>query len=313
MATDVRSVPGICDVERILGADADPRAAPDLLIEVPHGATTAQDYARVRGSLQGELPDDLQDFFFVNTDVGAPECARWIARRYVGTDGGDAGDPTTTRTARQAWIVRCRVPRTFIDCNRVVGTADGDLHEAGLTQAVPGYITDDADRQRLVGMHREYTDVAERAFAAVCGNGGLGLIVHTYAPKAVGIVDIDAGIVEALHRAYEPAQYATWPDRPVVDLITETTEGESCAPRAIADRLRAAYALIGIDATENVSYKLHPGTMALQHCRRYPDRVLCLELSRGELADPFTPFEEMRISGSRVARMSRPIVEALGG
>ena len=33
------SVAGVCNTGVVSGAQADPQAAPDLLIEVPHGAT----------------------------------------------------------------------------------------------------------------------------------------------------------------------------------------------------------------------------------------------------------------------------------
>ena len=39
--------------------------------------------------------------------------------------------------------------------------------------------------------------------------------------------------------------------------------------------------------------------------------LLCIEISRALLADPFCPFEEMHIGREKVERMSGPIVEAL--
>ena len=48
------------------------------------------------------------------------------------------------------------------------------------------------------------------------------------------------------------------------------------------------------------------------HSVAYPRKVVCLELNRALLADPFTPFQEMRIGKKNVARMAEPIEVALG-
>ncbi|MCC7110979.1 MAG: hypothetical protein IT382_16925, partial [Deltaproteobacteria bacterium] len=69
------SIEGVVDVQQVRGARARPGAAADLLLEVPHGATRAHHFAALKGQLKGPFPDDLLDFFFVNTDVGAPEAA----------------------------------------------------------------------------------------------------------------------------------------------------------------------------------------------------------------------------------------------
>ena len=68
---------------------------------------------------------------------------------------------------------------------------------------------------------------------------------------------------------------------------------------------------IGIEATENATYRLHASTTGFVHASRYAGRVLCLEINRGLLAEPFSPFEEMHIGPDRVARMSWPIADAL--
>ena len=68
------------------GPDAAPDAPPSLLIEIPHGATTAEHYLAARRRMRGDLPADLEQFFFVNTDAGAPECAERIARLLTAPD-----------------------------------------------------------------------------------------------------------------------------------------------------------------------------------------------------------------------------------
>ncbi|MCW0295090.1 hypothetical protein NIL11_27110, partial [Klebsiella pneumoniae] len=73
-------VKGVCNTGVVAGREADPHSAPDFLIEVPHGATRLLHYESFRGLLKGDYPDDLIKFFYVNTDVGAPETAVAIAR-----------------------------------------------------------------------------------------------------------------------------------------------------------------------------------------------------------------------------------------
>ena len=59
---------------------------PDLLVEIPHGATRAAHFDALASELVGPFPDDLRDFFFVNTDVGAPEVGGALAARVVADD-----------------------------------------------------------------------------------------------------------------------------------------------------------------------------------------------------------------------------------
>lgn len=300
-AGELASIPHVCEVETVAAPGADPAAPPDLLLEVPHGATRERHYDEIRQRLVGDLPEDLRDFFFVNTDVGAPECAERLAR-LVAT----RGDP------RKVLVVRSLVPRTFIDCNRRLDAEPADYGKTGITAAVPSYVTDPADRATLRELHGAYVAVAERAYALVCGAGGLALTLHTYAPRSVH-VDVDRDIGAALRRAYEPGVYESWEPRPDVDLITETDDGARLAPPGLVAAVREQYARCGIAVTENVSYRLHPATLGHLFSTRYPGRVLCLEINRALLADPFTPFAEMRIGEEMVERMAAPLAAAYWG
>ena len=178
---EIASVPEVCEVERWTAPGADPEAPPDLLIEVPHGATRAAEYHAVRRRLAGDLPDDLIDFFFVNTDVGAPECAREIAAAVVAPSehprvadllGSDALAAVTAAPPRSVLVLRCLIPRTFVDCNRAVEAADPDYATTGVTKAVPDYVTDPGDIGLLTKLHAAYVQVASRAFDWICGAGG---------------------------------------------------------------------------------------------------------------------------------------------
>ncbi len=289
---DITAIDGVCEVAWTPGAGPDP----PLLIEIPHGATRHADYAALRARLVGTLPRDLEHFFFVNTDIGAPECAEHVARVLAEAGHG-------------ALILRCCVPRTFIDCNRVVAGMPGAVID-GMTPAVASYIREPADAALLEDLHRRYHALVERAYTRVCGRGGLALQMHSYAPRSVGIDRIDDDIVAALHRAYEPEVHATWPERPAVDLICAGAEGMLADPAVIAD-VRARYAAIDVAAEENATYRLHPATMGYYYTRTYPGQVLCVEVNRGLVADPFVPFGESPISPPKVARMSQPIADAL--
>src|SRR5262249_36061210 len=150
---------------------------------------------------------DLIEFFFVNTDVGAWEYGRRTAEQLIAAGA-----------ARAARVVRCRIPRTFIDTNRVEDAAAG----GGLTASVPGYIRDDADRQRLLDWHRRYVALVEEAFAAL-EPGGLGLLPHTYGPRTLGIETVGDDIVVQLRKAHERVE--DWPLRPEIDLIVRDPDG----------------------------------------------------------------------------------------
>ena len=315
---EITSVPGVCEVERWTAPGADSEAPPDLLIEVPHGATRAADYHAVRRRLAGDLPDDLIDFFFVNTDVGAPECAREIAAAVVApSDHPRAADllgadalAAVAAAPRSVLVLRCLVPRTFVDCNRALQAADPDYATTGVTKAVQDYVTDPADVRLLTELHAAYHRVASSAFDWICGAGGSALTFHTYAPRSIHLERFDHGIAAALRAAYAPGIYERWPERPAVDLITEAEDGSFLAPPERVRAVKANYAAIGIAAAENASYRLHPATMGYRFSALHPGRVLCVELNRALLAAPFSPFEEMTIGRAEVARMAAPIAAA---
>ncbi len=298
MNESVRTIPDVCEVARVGGDRRRPAA---FLLEVPHGATTLEHYTAIRNRLKSPLPDRLEEFYFVNTDVGAPECADKIAELIVaGSDIPELG----------VLIVRSLVPRTFIDCNRAAEVATDDFRRSQLTPALPEYIVAADDATELQGLYDVYQSVARAAYDEVCGGGGVALTLHTYAPRSVGIHTVDATIVRRLHEAYRPPLYDTWPVRPEVDLINRSVDGTELAPEELVARLQENFKQIGIEATESRTYQLHPATMAYRQSRRFPRQVLCLEISRGLLADPFTPFRPMVISALAVDRMSAPIADA---
>ncbi len=104
---------------------------------MPHGATEGAHFDAVRAKLYGDYPVDLREFFFVNTDVGAPECAREIAGRLAGA-------------GRSVLILRGLVPRTFIDCNRRTERGSEEIPGRQLTPAVPAYVRDERDISTLI-------------------------------------------------------------------------------------------------------------------------------------------------------------------
>lgn len=275
--------------------------APRLLIEVPHGATRAADYARVAAQLRSPLPADLDHFFHVNTDEGAPEAALAIADALA-----ERGVATV--------VARCTIPRTFVDTNRVIDPAgSGGKLVAGLTPGIPGYITDPGDIAALTALHAAYHAAVAPLYAEVCRGGGLALQLHSYAPRSVGVEATDANIVAALHAAYEPDVYATWPERPPVDLICATDDNSfRCNPKLVA-AVRAAFADAGLRAEENATYHLHAITMGLYYARAYPDRVLCVELRRDLVAAPFVPFAESPIDPAKVTQVVAPLLGVLAG
>ena len=305
----------VCETEEFSAAGADPAAPPDLLVEVPHGATRRKDFDETRRWLRGDFPADLQEFFFVNTDVGAPECAIRLARSFV----DPRGEPGLLELAglaeseidrpRKALVVRALLPRTFVDCNRVVrsSVATG----VRLTPAVPDYVTDPDDVRLLERRHRAYQSQAAAAYGRVCGAGGLAVALHTYAPRSVRIERLDGNIVDTLRAAYRPEVYESWPRRPPVDLISEGDDGRFLAPRGLVASIIELYEKQGIRPRQNATYRLHEGTTGYVHASRYLGQVLCLEINRELLADPFDPFVEMRIGEEKVREMALPLAAAM--
>jgi predicted N-formylglutamate amidohydrolase len=296
------SIPGLLDVALVRGAHAAPDAALDLVIEVPHGATATADFTALAAQLTSPLPDDLVAFFHVNTDAGAPELAMAIAERFV------ADEP-----ARTASVLRCRIPRTFIDCNRRIDVtpdaAPDELVAGKLTPGLMPWITTAEDRARLRAAHERYVACVREAIASLATDGAL-LLLHSYAPRTVD-VEVDLDIVASLRRAYQPDRASSWPLRPEVDVIGRALDGTSLAPAAVVEALRAELAPLGIAPADSATYPLHPGTLAHDHVVARPGRALCIEVRRDLLADPFEPFAEMRIAAAKVDRLAAPMARAL--
>ena len=291
------SIEDVCEVELVARGSRSAESSPGLLIEVPHGATRGVHFEQTRRRLVGEYADDLKQFFHANTDVGSIEVARHVARM-VSRD-------------TDVLVVRGLIPRTFVDCNRVLEDGPtGEVRE-GITPGLPDYVRRPEDVLTLTRMYEQYQTVVREAYEMVCGRGGSALILHTYAPRSVEIDRVDEGIVAALRRAYEPEVYDGWVQRPEVDLISEDADGNRLAPRSLVQRLCAAYAATGIEVGENQTYRLVPSTMGYVHSKSYPEKVTCVEISRALLVEEFLPFEEMRIDDVKALRMAAPIAKAL--
>ncbi len=291
--------PAVAHIETLRGPQAQ-GDVPDLLIEVPHGADRRDHYDAFRAQLQGDLPDGLEDFFFVNTDVGAYQLGRWVAQAYIHRN-----------PSRSVRVIRCLIPRTFIDTNRKPNERGGDLRAGAVTPGLQPYIHDKADQDWLRARHLEYTQIVEAAFAEVCGRGGLALIPHTYGPVSMGIERVDDDIVKSLHWALAPERADTWPVRPEVDLIHTDEDGTSLAPPDVVEALAAAYRADGLQVALGDTYFLHPSTMGCEWSSRYPGQVLTLEVRRDLLVERFEPFAEMTVDPQSLARFGVPLVEAL--
>jgi len=297
----IRSVDGVCEVEYLRGSDADPAAPPDLLLEVPHGATRARHFVDLWGRLVGDVATDLIDFFFVNTDVGAPELARAIAAAVV-----DA------RPQRSAVVVRSLLPRTLVDCNRSLAAdvAPATSEPGQLTPGLPVWIRDPKDQQLLLRLHGEYVRTAAAAFEWVCGAGGQALMVHTYAPRNLDVA-VDERIVEQLRAAYAPGRVEQWSLRPEIDLITHDPDGVGLAAARLVGLVAAEVGAAGREVAHNATYSLHPSTLAHGFSVRYPDSCLCFEVRRDLLVRDFVPFRELEVEDDKVGEIAAPFARAL--
>lgn len=293
----LESIAGIAEVTRVGGG-----APPSLLIEVPHGATKRAHFDALRAQLRGEFPSDLIDFFFVNTDVGAPEAALALARAVV------TADPK-----RSALVIRCELPRTFVDCNRIIdaSTVPSTSTATGMTPGIVRYVTEARDLATLLEKYAQYRAIVTRAFEVVCGEQqGTAVMFHSYAPRSVD-VPVDENIVQALHKAYEPDVEPTWPLRAEVDLITTTLEGTSFADAALVALVKEAFSEGGVHVADSVAYPMHPSTLAYAFADKYRGQTLCIEVRRDLLVQKFTPFAEMTADDVKVARISGMLANAL--
>lgn len=295
------SVPRVCDATPVRGSSARAESPPDLVIEVPHGATRAAHFDALRAELSGPFPDGLRDFFFVNTDVGAPEVAVRVAERFV------ASDPR-----RSALVLRCLVPRTFIDCNRAIDASTRPASSAagGVTPGIAEYVRDADDLRLLFARYSAYRDLTTRAIDAACGGGGLALMLHSYAPRSID-VPVDDRIVERLRAEYRPENLAKWPLRAEVDLITRAPDGRRLAGDAVVAAVQGALDRAGLRHAEGAAYALHPSTLAALHAERHPGRTLCVEMRRDLIVPEFTPFAEMTADPAKADRLAAPLAEAL--
>lgn len=293
------SIESVVNVHHRVGTQADPDALPDILIEVPHAADRRSHYDALVARLEGPFPDRLYEFFHLNTDVGAwalgsAMADHWLARR----------------PGSHVVLVECLIPRTFVDCNRRVDFEADDLSDAGLTEAIPPYVTGIEDRRRLTAMHAAYVGVADAAYAEICGGGGLALNPHTYGPRSLPISRIDADIVQELRRVHEPEVYATSTLRPHVDVIGRDQAGRDWGPpgmgRAVTDALRP----LGIVVEDSKTYQLHPVTQGWRFATRHDGQVFGFEVRR-DLVSAWSPFAEQEIDEARVDALARAIVEGI--
>lgn len=298
MTLPFSSIEDVVDVHVLRGDRAAVGSAPDLVIEIPHGATRSIHFTSLEARLTSPLPPGLVDFFHVNTDAGAPELAIAIANRLVEED-----------PVRTVAILRCLIPRTFIDCNRRIDAAPEDFKAGKVTPGLMPWITTDHDRELLRRLYDGYASTVRAAMASQPADGAM-LMLHTYAPRTVD-VEVDDQIGPSLRRAYEPDKEPTWPLRPEIDVISKALDGTDHAPAPVVDTLRAELAKTNIEVASSATYPMHPSTLAYDYVMARPGRAVCIEVRRDLLADPFTPFEQMTIGQAKIARLLPAFVRAL--
>lgn len=263
-------------------------SAPKLFIELPHGCVHCEEYERFAQYIPS-LPDNLIDFFLVNTDVGTPDLGTAIAKYVQDTCG--------------VVVLRSRIPRTLIDCNRILSLNEDEYKEGKVTAGIPSYIPTE-HHHWLKNIHHRYTIKAQELFEAVCGQGGIGIMLHSYAPRSVGINSVDHQIVEKLHWAYQEEVYKDWPIRPQVDFIAKTKDNEwfGAAEKilSIKERMEKDGLEVGISST----YPMHPATTAYMHTKKYPNQTLCIEIRRDLLMKDFRPFKRLQVDQVQIDRFA---------
>src|SRR5262249_28983027 len=145
-----------------------------------------------------------------------------------------------------------------------------------------------------------------------CSAGGRMVMVHSYAPRSVGI-SVDERVVESMRAAYAPERLESWPLRSPVDLIVDTPEGERLADVGLVERGRESVASAGFAVAFTAAYGLVPATFATLLARRHLGQTLCLELRRDLLVPEFTPFQEMSVDPEKVDRVAAALASAIRG
>ncbi len=297
----LRSIESVAHVEIAEGSAADPSAPFDLLIEVPHGADERAHYDALAARMKSALPEDLHVFFHVNTDIGAWDYGRRVAAIV-----------TERAPSARVLLVRCLVPRTFVDTNREI-VAEDQLGKGGLTGATPPYVVHDDDHALLGELHGAYVALIDAAYESVCGARGMALSPHTYGPYLLPIERIDEHIVEALRAAHAPAMLPTLKVRAEIDLLTDTKEGTRLADAALIEDVAARLSEAGFSVARNESYCLLPGSQTYRQSSRYPDRVFCLEVRRDLLVETYAPTDAMRVDPNKIERLAQPLATAVLG
>ena len=297
--SEIEIISGVAQIERWWGVDATRETPPTLLIEVPHGADERAHFDALRSRLVGDLPDDLHVFFHVNTDIGAWELGKQVTERLLRARPGAA-----------ALLIRCLIPRTFIDANRLEATED-KLGAGGMTAGVAPYVEDAQDIALLVSLHRAYIARAEAAYADICGRGGLAFSPHTYGPYMLPIAKIDRDIVLALRACHEPEVRKTLAVRPEIDLLTLDAERVRHAPDGLVDALMERLTSASFLPTEASTYTLHPSTQLWRFVMAHPGQVFALEVRRDLLVKTYEPTDAMQVDADKVARVAAPIAEAI--
>ncbi len=296
---EIEIIPGVAQIERWWGASANRETPPTLLIEVPHGADERQHFDALRSRLVGDLPEDLHVFFHVNTDIGAWDIGKQVTERIL-----------RARPDTSALLIRCLIPRTFIDANRLEATED-KLGAGGMTAGVAPYVEDAADIALLLSLHRAYIARVEVAYADICGRGGLAFSPHTYGPYMLPIAKIDRDIVSALRACHAPDVRSTLAVRPEIDLLTRTQDGVRHAPEGLVDLLLTRLTDAGFLPVEASTYTLHPSTQLWRFVMAYTGQVFALEVRRDLLVDAYEPTDAMTVSEDKVARVAAPIADAM--
>ena len=283
----------------VRGSGARDDAPYDVLFEVPHGATSTADFEAFAAQLEGPLPEGLVDFFCVNTDIGAPEVAEATAERLC-----DAHPRCIVA------VVRSRVPRTFIDCNRRID-ADPQTFRAGrVTPGVMPWVTTGSDLAFLRERYDRYLTFVAEAAGSLRPDGAM-IWLHTYAPRSVG-VEVDMDIVSNIREAYASEVVTTWPLRPQLEVISRDLDGIDHAPAGVVDALREAALPRGWTVGDGDTYPMHPSSPCWDQVIARPGRTLCLEIRRDLLADPWEPFAEAQISPENVARAADVVANSIG-
>lgn len=283
----------------------------DLLLEVPHGATTPE-HLLAADKLGAKKPTDWDTIYWCSTDQGAPEVAHTAASlltdpAWVQINVGE--DAAHISSALNVLVIRGTIPRHLADLNRA-WNPDGLEPGAPITSPTPPWLRDQPEvMEKLRHLHSVYSEEVARAYETICGVGGFAMQVHTYSPRSVSLPNGLSGA--ALRRAWSDELREQWPTRPPGQLISSRAEGPALVPRALLEVFVEEFSRVDLALAIDDPFTMHPATMIDAWAHEFEGQMLGLEIGRAQLSESYDPLARWAPDPELVERFAGALARSI--